>query len=268
MLSCRCWASSSTLLRYTRGRRLLDAPDRLRADGAVAVILAGTLAFHALHARGVDPGVLPLGRHELADRARHRPVQRLDPPDLDRPRARGTDYLCVHRDDPRGGDRARRLHGRTGRAKEEAGDRPPRGSLHHLRLRPRGPPRRPRVPGSGRQVRRARLQRRRASSTRASTASSSSRATGRTTRISRQRGSRRAKGLVASSDSDVDNLYITLSARTARPTCSSSRAHPTRTSPRSCAARAPTASSSRIRPRARRWRRSCSSRRLRRSSRP
>jgi voltage-gated potassium channel len=30
-------------------------------------------------------------------------------------------------------------------------------------------------------------------------------------------GLRRAKGLVASSDSDVDNLYITLSARTARP---------------------------------------------------
>ena len=28
-----------------------------------------------------------------------------------------------------------------------------------------------------------------------------------------------AKGLVASSDSDVDNLYITLSARTAGPTC-------------------------------------------------
>ena len=32
-------------------------------------------------------------------------------------------------------------------------------------------------------------------------------------------GLARAKGLVASSDSDVDNLYITLSARTLVPTC-------------------------------------------------
>ena len=48
-------------------------------------------------------------------------------------------------------------------------------------------------------------------------ASSSSRATAPTTAISRRPGSSARVGLVASADSDVDNLYLVLSARTARP---------------------------------------------------
>ena len=51
-------------------------------------------------------------------------------------------------------------------------------------------------------------------------------------------GLARARGLVASSDSDVDNLYITLSARAQRPgPLRSSRGPPTRTRPRRCARR-------------------------------
>ena len=52
----------------------------------------------------------------------------------------------------------------------------------------------------------------------------------------------RARGLVASSDSDADNLYITLSARSQRPELRSSRARATRTPRRSSSSPAPTAS--------------------------
>ena len=89
--------------------------------------------------------------------------------------------------------------------------------LHHLRLRTRRPqhrrrvprgaasssscstsaPRRSRPPGSGTALRRGQ--------------------TAPRTRISRRPGFAARDGLVASSDSDADNLYITLSARDARP---------------------------------------------------
>ena len=77
-----------------------------------------------------------------------------------------------------------------------------------------------------------------------------------------------AKGLVASSDSDVDNLYITLSARTARPDLLIVARASDEDVGREAAARGRRPrSSSRTRPPARRWRRSSSGRRWPRSSR-
>ena len=83
----------------------------------------------------------------------------------------------------------------------------------------------------------------------------------------RRAGLDRAQGLVAASDSDADNLYITLSARSVRPDLTIvARASGARTRRRSWRSPAPTGSCSRTRPRGARWRISCSSRRSRRSS--
>ena len=114
-------------------------------------------------------------------------------------------------------DRARRADGSGGRAKEAEDDREPGRPLHHLRLRP-GRPRVARgVPCGRRAVRRPRFQPGRRSRSRAGRAWPGSRAAGPNDDDLARAGLARAQGLVASSDSDVDNLYITLSARAARP---------------------------------------------------
>ena len=132
-----------------------------------------------------------------------------------RGRPRRADYLCVRRRRRRRGDR-RWSRERRYRGPEEVEDDQAVGPLHHLRLRPRRPARRAGVPRRGRAVRRARLQRRRARR-RAREGDLFIEGNGTEDEDLEEAGLDRARGLVASSDSDADNLYITLSARSKRP---------------------------------------------------
>ena len=134
------------------------APGRARGRGARGAPRRRDDRVSPGAQRDLDAVVLPHDRDRLAGRPRHRSAQRRVAGDLDRPRDRRTDYLCVRCCDPGRGDHGRRLHGRAGRAKETAHDRAPERSLHHLRLRPRGPQGRGRVPRVRDRLRRARLQ--------------------------------------------------------------------------------------------------------------
>ena len=129
------------------------------AVGALLAVLAGgTVAFHqSLHESWMQSTYRTVVTISLAglDTVPNNDSARAG---LDRARARRADYLCLHRDRPRRGDRERRLHGRVWRAEEETHDRALERPLHHLRLRPGRPPHRRRVPRGGRPLRRARLQ--------------------------------------------------------------------------------------------------------------
>ena len=109
--------------------------------------------------RGVVPVVLSRLRHRDARRARHRADKRRCAGLLDSPRDRRSDDHRLRRCGYRRGHRRRGADRSAGRATKGEDDRTPARSLHHLRLRPRRPPRRGGVPAVRRAVRRARLPR-------------------------------------------------------------------------------------------------------------
>ncbi len=117
----------------------------------------------------------------------------------------------------RRGDRRRRLHGRAGGTAEGADDPAPARPLHHLRLRPRRPARRPRSSGRPSVPYVVLDFHEDAVAAAREDGVLCSRETRREDENLRRAGLERAQGLVAASDSDADNLYVVLSARSARP---------------------------------------------------
>src|SRR5438128_10710089 len=158
MLSWRSWGSSSTTQRYYgRGPRLQLPPLRLRGHGDGDRARHRHRRFPGVAPRRVAAVLLPRRRLELADGARHGAPERLRAHPDHLPRARGDQYLCVHRLARRRGDRARGHRRSLGRAEEAKDDRRAARPLHHLRLRTRRPARGRRIPARGGPLRRARL---------------------------------------------------------------------------------------------------------------
>src|SRR5712691_8424550 len=159
MFNWRSRASSSTHLRYTRERQLHSAPNRadLHCRGHAARGRDGRVSPD--RGRGVARLLLPDRGHGDAQRTRFAAPRRRRQALDDRRRARRGDYLCVRRRRGRRGDRRRDPVGSARRAEEVEGDQRAARPLHHLRLRPRRPPRRAGVPCRGCPLRRTRLQR-------------------------------------------------------------------------------------------------------------
>src|SRR6266545_519131 len=97
MFSCRCWESSSTLLRYTRDGRLLHATPRICARRCDRRLRGRDLRLPLLDRRAVAPGLLSGGGHDIADRARHGAGQQQVAGALDPARPGRADLLIVAR---------------------------------------------------------------------------------------------------------------------------------------------------------------------------
>src|SRR6185437_4287036 len=126
MLSWRSWSSPSTSPRYYwRDRVAQRAPAGVRRRGLARRRGRRDGCLSPVAERDVDAVRVPDGGDDLARGARHGPEERLVAGSLDRAGARRADYLCLHRDRPRGGHLAGRLYGRVRRAEEETHDRAP-----------------------------------------------------------------------------------------------------------------------------------------------
>src|SRR5829696_3743531 len=189
MLSWRSWSSSMRPYDTAGGEADQLRPDHARRGRRRDLPDRRNDRLPRRPRRDVAAVLLPRGRDDVAHRPRHRAAERRLAGALDRARVRRAHYLCLRRGDARRGDRARRRLGSVGRSEEETGDREAGVpyvvvdfSADALELaQERGDLL---IDGNGTED-----------------------------EDLRAAGLERARGLVASSDSDSDNLYITLSAR-------------------------------------------------------
>ena len=174
--------------------------------------------------RVVAAVVLPRGRLELPDRPRHRSAERLGAHPDHLSGAGGDHYLCVHRFARRRGDRAgsdRRACGPNGggdgRSRRCATTTSSAASDESAAASPRSFATKARSSSCSTSARRRRRRPRR-------TGVLFIEGNGTDDDDLREAGIERARGLVAASDDDADNLYIALSARVREPEPSDRRA--------------------------------------------